>query len=46
MGLAGGVVADVVVDDFLFQAFEVVVAAVAEEFGSVLCVADLEGVAA
>lgn len=45
-GVALGVVADVVGDEFLLQAFEVEVAAVAEELGAVVVVADGEGVAA
>jgi hypothetical protein len=44
--VALGVVADVVGDEFLLQAFEVEVAAVAEELGAVVVVADGEGVAA
>lgn len=45
-GVALGVVADVVGDEFLLQAFEVEVAAVAQELGAVVTVADGEGVAA
>lgn len=45
-GVALGVVADVVCDEFLLQAFEVEVAAVAEELGAVVVVADGERVAA
>jgi len=45
-GVALGVVADVVGDEFLLQAFEVEVAAVAQELGAVVVVADGQGVAA
>lgn len=38
--VALGVVADFVGDEFLLQAFEVEVAAVAQEFGAVVVVAD------
>ena len=41
VGLAGGIVADVVEDEFLFEAFEVVVTTVSEEFCSVFRIADV-----
>lgn len=45
-GVALGVVADGVGDEFLLQTFEVEVAAVAQELGAVVAVANGEGVAA